>query len=71
MFLFGSRASGKATGISDIDVAVLPLEALPDGVLSLIREALEESTIPYPVDVVDLSTVDEEFREKVLAEGVP
>ena len=71
VFLFGSRASGKATGISDIDVAVLPLETLPDGMLSRIREALEESTIPYHVDVVDLSTVDEGFREQVLAEGVP
>ncbi len=71
VFLFGSRATGQATPLSDIDVAILPLEPLPDGTLSLIREVIEESSIPYRVDVVDLSTVEPAFRERVLAEGIP
>ncbi len=71
VFLFGSRATGRATRLSDIDVAILPLEPLPEGALSLIREALEESSIPYRVDVVDLSAVEAAFRERVLAEGIP
>ena len=68
--LFGSRASGSARVASDIDVAVLPRHALPTGVLGGIREALEESHVPYRVDVVDLSLVDPAFRERVLETGV-
>lgn len=33
-------------------------------------EALEESHVPYRVDVVDLSTVDSAFCDRVLETGV-
>jgi predicted nucleotidyltransferase len=68
--LFGSRASGSTRVASDIDVAVLPRSPLPTGLLSRIREALEESHVPYRVDVVDLSSVDPAFRKRVLETGV-
>jgi predicted nucleotidyltransferase len=55
---------------SDIDVAVLPLEPFPSGLLSEIREALEESRVLYPVELVDLSTTTPEFRDRVLKEGI-
>jgi predicted nucleotidyltransferase len=71
LFLFGSRARGDARRASDIDVALLPEAPLISGTLARIREALEESHIPYRVEVIDLSTVGEAFRRKVLAEGVP
>ena len=70
VFLFGSRARGDAARWSDIDVAVLPLEPLPAGLLSSIREQLEESTIPYTVDLVDLSEADRSLREFVQREGL-
>ena len=70
IFLCGSRARGRAGPQADIDIAILPLSPLPAGILSELREALEESTIPYDVDIIDLSTVDESFRSKVLSEGV-
>lgn len=70
IYLFGSQASGKARRYSDIDVAVLPLETIPGHVLSDVHEALEESNILYDVDVVNLSEVDEKFRQRVLKEGV-
>jgi len=70
IYLFGSRARGDASPTSDIDVAVLPLEPLPPGTLAEIREALEESRVLYPVEVVDLSEAAPEFRERVLAEGI-
>jgi predicted nucleotidyltransferase len=68
--LFGSRASGSASVASDIDVAVLPRTPLPKCLLSRMREALEESHVPYRVDVVDLSSVDPAFRKRVLETGV-
>ena len=64
VILFGSRVSGSAGVASDIDVAVLPRRPLPTGLLSGIREALEESHVPYRVDVVDLSSVDPAFRKR-------
>jgi predicted nucleotidyltransferase len=68
--LFGSRAKGHPGRASDVDVAVLPREPLPRGALSSIREALEESRVPWRVDLVDLSDVDPSFRSRVLDEGI-
>jgi hypothetical protein len=70
VYLYGSAARGDADRASDIDIAVLPREPLPDAVVPAIRALLRESTIPYPADVVDLSKVDEEFRQAVLEEGI-
>ena len=36
----------------------------------LLRETVENSNIPYKVDVVDLSQTSREFREKALTEGI-
>lgn len=70
VYLFGSWAAGRAGRTSDIDVAVLPLEPIPRHVFSEIREALEESCVIYRVDLVDLSESSEEFRSRILSEGV-
>lgn len=71
VFLFGSRAAGGAREGSDVDVGVLPLEPLPPEVLAEIRDALEESTVPYHVDLVDLRLAPSGLRERVLREGIP
>jgi len=70
VYLFGSCARGDMRRWSDIDIAIDPLEPLPAGVKSHIEEDLEESTVPYFVDVVDLSTARPEFREEVMREGI-
>lgn len=71
VFLFGSRVRGDVHDASDVDVAILPRRVLPLGTLSRIREALEDSTLPFTVDLVDLSDVDPAFRTRVEREGVP
>ncbi|PIZ25104.1 MAG: nucleotidyltransferase domain-containing protein [Chloroflexi bacterium CG_4_10_14_0_8_um_filter_57_5] len=70
VYLFGSRAVGKAHRFSDIDVAVLPLQPVPARVFAEIREALEESDVIYSVDLVNLSETDDQFQQRVLKEGV-
>ena len=70
VFLFGSRATGTAIPISDIDVAVYPKESLPSGLLSTIREELEESGIPFSVDLVDLTQLSQSWVEKIQKDGV-
>ena len=71
VWLFGSQARGDAGTRSDIDVAVLPLEELPSGLLSGLREALEESTVPQRVDLVDLREASPALKARVDAEGLP
>jgi len=71
LFLFGSWATGNAGPTSDIDVAVMPIDPIPREVLSDIREALEESLVVCPVDLVDLSEASDDFRQRILREGVP
>jgi predicted nucleotidyltransferase len=70
VYLFGSWARGEATLLSDIDIAIESYTPLPPGTLARLRERLEESHIPYRVDVVDLRRVTPAFRQRVLAEGV-
>lgn len=70
VYLYGSRAKDKAHKTSDVDIALLSDIKLPVGFVSGLKELIEESTIPYQVDIVDLSQVDNEFRNKVLAEAI-
>lgn len=69
VYLFGSRASGTNSPTSDFDVAVLASNDISYE-LSLARERLEESNIPYVVDLVDLQATSSVFAEKVLREGL-
>ena len=70
VYLFGSWARGEATRLSDIDVAIDSHATLPRGTLARLRERLEDSHVPYHVDVIDLTRAAPEFRHRVLAEGV-
>ncbi len=71
VWLFGSCARGDWMNSSDIDVAIDAAEPLSATLLADLREALEESTIPYDVDIVDLATANPKFRARVEREGVP
>lgn len=70
VYLFGSQAHGSPVRTSDIDVGVLPLNGLPTGLLSTIRDRLQDSTVPYEVDLVDLSRAGADFRRRVEQEGL-
>lgn len=63
VFLFGSRATGSARRFSDFDIGVLGNTALPAGTLSDIQEELENSDIPYKVEVIDFTAVDPSFTK--------
>ncbi len=53
IYLFGSRAEGKNTPYSDIDLAFESDKDISKK-LSQLRYILEESNLPYKVDIVDL-----------------
>jgi predicted nucleotidyltransferase len=71
VYLFGSWARGEPRPPSDIDVAIEAAAPVPAGLLARVREALEDSTVPYRVEVVDLADADAAFVERVRREGVP
>lgn len=71
VYLFGSYARGEARPSSDVDIAILPLESsFTSQVIVDLKDKLEESTIPYFVDVVDLSKVDPNFKKQILSEAI-
>jgi len=70
VILFGSRARGDFSRVSDIDIGVLPGKNFDRRKLVFLKERIEDLNIPYTVDVVDLSGVSEVFKEKALREGV-
>lgn len=70
VYLFGSWARGENRMSSDIDIAVEH-----DGDVSLelmlqLKEELEESTVAYRVDVVDLTYAEIPLVEAVRREGI-
>jgi predicted nucleotidyltransferase len=70
VWLFGSCARGEVLQHSDIDIAILPRSDLPSGFFGELAADIEESTIPYDVDLVDLRHADLALLDEVRAEGV-
>jgi predicted nucleotidyltransferase len=70
VWLFGSCARGEARQHSDIDIAILPRDNLPSGFFAELAADLEESPIPYDVDLVDLRCADAALVDEVRREGV-
>lgn len=70
VYLFGSWARGEEHISSDIDIAVESIDGVPLDILALLREALEESAVPYRVDVVDLAEAEKILASKVRKEGI-
>jgi predicted nucleotidyltransferase len=70
VWLFGSCARGEVRRHSDIDIAILPRDDLPAGFFAELAADIEESPIPYDVDLVDLRRADPGLVEEVRREGV-
>lgn len=66
VFVYGSRADGTAEKWSDIDVGIVGKEKVPFRKLALIMDEVEESDIPYKVDIVDFTNASEGFKELAL-----
>lgn len=66
VFLFGSRASGRAKKWSDFDIGIEGKSSIPLKTLTQIEVDLEESDIPYIVQVVDFNRVSDKFKNFAL-----
>ena len=67
---FGSRAKWTASDYSDLDLAIMGAEPLSLRTLADLDEALEESDLPFRVDIVDWASTDASFRAVICREAV-
>lgn len=68
VWAFGSRAKKTAKQYSDLDIVMLGEERLDIHLAAELREAFQESALPFKVDIVDWAATDEGFR-KIIQEG--
>ena len=70
VFVFGSRADGKAKQFSDFDLAIVgaPLKA---SLKADIEDAFEASSLPYLVELVEWYKVGEDFKKIAEAATIP
>lgn len=66
IFLFGSRAKGDNYQASDVDIGLIPCNDLDEFKISLLKEKIENSSIPYKVQVVNFNHVSEDFKKEAL-----
>ncbi|MCK5014176.1 MAG: restriction endonuclease subunit S [Candidatus Omnitrophica bacterium] len=59
---FGSRVTWTAKDYSDLDIAIVGKEKLSGDILFSIKEAFQESDLPFRVDVLDWHSISKEFR---------
>lgn len=65
VLVFGSRVMGTHKPFSDIDICLKGKTALPHALLSELKSALDESSLPYKVDLLDYHRISDSFRKVV------
>jgi predicted nucleotidyltransferase len=69
IYLFGSRAGGDHDTFSDIDLAVKS-SSVSEPELSILKERIHESTIPFKTDVVHYQNTSAAFQSEIRKKGV-
>jgi predicted nucleotidyltransferase len=70
VWVFGSRATGKARRYSDLDLAIDAGRLLTLDKIAELTEAFSDSDLPYKVDLVDWHNIDDRWRPTIMAERV-
>ena len=71
VWAFGSRVAGNARPYSDLDLVVIGDIPLPPLALRTLKDAFEESDLPFRVDILDWDDTDSGFRKIIEASHVP
>jgi len=69
IIVFGSRVHGTAKSWSDLDLAIKAKSALDWKLLEEIKEAFQESELPFRVDVLDWNDITDAFRRAIEVNG--
>ena len=70
VWAFGSRVTGKAKQFSDLDLAIITQQPLSLNEYAILKEAFDESDLPFKVDIVDWAATSATFREIIKANKV-
>jgi predicted nucleotidyltransferase len=71
VWVFGSRARGQPRRYSDLDLAIDAGRPLTPDEAAMLREAFEESDLPWRVDIVDWHSIDDRFRRAITPQMLP
>jgi len=71
VYVFGSRANGKARRASDLDLAIDAGRPLTSDERAVLAEAFSLSNLPYEVDVADMRAIDAAFLAIVERQKAP
>jgi type I restriction enzyme S subunit len=70
VWVFGSRATGRARRYSDLDLAIDAGRSLTLNESARLSEAFRDSDLPYRVDLVDWHGIDERFRKLIATQRI-
>lgn len=62
VLVFGSRVEGGARPYSDLDIAIQAPQPIDKITWIRLKEAFEESEVPFRVDCVDWDRLSDEFK---------
>jgi predicted nucleotidyltransferase len=62
VWVFGSRVKGQAKPWSDLDLVIVDQQRIPQKSFYQIKDAFEESDLPWRVDVLDWHRISPSFR---------
>jgi len=71
VFVFGSRIAKKAQKNSDLDLCLKDSEKMDLLLLGEIREKLQESNLPFIIDLADYNRMPKEYQKEVDRTSVP
>lgn len=63
--VFGSRITKTIKKYSDLDLAIVAKKKLARGTMVNLKEAFEESTLPFRVEVLDWHSISESFKKVI------
>jgi type I restriction enzyme S subunit len=67
VWAFGSRAKWTAKEFSDLDIAIIGDKPLNIALTADLREAFQESALPFKVDIVDWANITPSFQQVIQA----
>lgn len=70
IYLFGSRARGRNSPFSDIDIAIDAGKRLPMTDIDEAKSVMEALNIPYKVDIVDYDHISASMQEMIQKEKI-
>lgn len=70
VWVFGSRATGRGRRYSDLDLAIDAGRCLTIDETAILREAFDDSDLPYGVDIVDWHAISGGFHRLIANERI-